>query len=151
MKTATIVIILALACSRGALAEDEAAQLERLGNPYPVAMDGYCPVTIQVSRKWVKGDPKFGAIHRRRTFLFATADEQETFLSDPDRYTPVLTGYDPIRFLKTGELVDGSPQFALTYRREVYLFVDEDSLKTFFEKPAEYSAEIREAILRRER
>jgi protein disulfide-isomerase len=108
LKTAALVIILALAWSSAATAEEVKTDAPPMPESYPVAMDGYCPVTIQVARKWVKGDPRFGAIHRRRTFLFASAEEQETFLREPDRYTPVLTGYDPLRFLKTGQLVDGS-------------------------------------------
>ena len=145
-----LVIILAVSCSPAAQSDEARPDTAPLPE-YTVAMDGYCPVTIHESRKWAKGDPRFGAIHRRRTFLFATAAEQETFLRDPDRYTPILTGYDPLRFLKTGELVDGSPKFGLTYRREVYLFTDEDSLKSFFDKPAQYAEEIREAMLRRDK
>lgn len=150
LRITAIVALASFPWTAVARADESAPQPAPMVESYPIALGGYCPVTIQDLRKWSKGDPRFGAIHRRRTFLFATADEQATFLRDPDRYTPVLTGYDPVRYLKTGEQVDGSPQFSLTYRRQVYLFTDEDSLKTFFDNPAKYAADIEEAA-RRER
>ena len=98
---------------------------------YPLALDGYCAVTLAAERTWKQGDARYGAIHRRRTFLFATQAEQEKFLADPDRYCPVLTGCDPVIYLRTGKLVDGSPKFSLTFRKQVYLFADEASLQAF--------------------
>lgn len=150
LGTTVLAILLALACSPAAKSDEAQADTAPRVEDYSLALDGYCPVTICEARKWTKGDPRFGAVHRRRTFLFATAAEQEAFLRDPDRYTPILTGCDPIRFLKTGELVDGSPKFGLTYRRQVYLFTDEGSLQAFFDKPDQYAAELRAAMDRRD-
>jgi YHS domain-containing protein len=109
-------------------------------------MQGYCPVTLVAAKELENGDPLFGLIHRRRTFLFASAKERETFLHEPDRYTPVLTGYDPMRFLKNGERVDGSPKHSLIYRGGLYLFIDEDSLQSFEENPAQAVESLQQAV-----
>lgn len=114
---------------------------------YPIAMEGYCPVTLAVERKWKKGQPQFGAVHRRRTFLFSSAAEQEKFLTDPDRYSPVMVGYDPVKFMQTGELVDGRANFSLTYRKQVYLFTDDTALKSFWQNPSQFTEGLRQAIL----
>lgn len=117
---------------------------------YPVAMGGYCPVTLATEKKWKKGQPQFGAVHRRRTFLFTTEAEQRKFLAEPDKYTPVLVGYDPVKFMQTGELVDGSAAFSLTYRKEVYLFADDAALKTFWQNPSQFTEGLRQAMIRTE-
>jgi len=117
---------------------------------YPVAMEGYCPVTLAVERKWKKGQPQFGAVHRRRTFLFTSAAEQQKFLAEPDRYSPVMVGYDPVKFMQTGELVDGRATFSLTYRKQVYLFTDDASLKSFWQNPSQFTEGLRQAMSRAE-
>lgn len=118
---------------------------------YPIAMGGYCPVTLATEKKWKKGQPQFGVMHRRRTFLFTSEIEQKKFLLDPDRYTPVMTGYDPVKFMQTGELVDGSPAYSLTYRKEVYLFTSDAALKSFWQNPAQFTEGLRQAMSQQER
>lgn len=117
---------------------------------YPVAMGGYCPVTLATEKKWKKGQPQFGAVHRRRTFLFTSEAEQRKFLTEPDKFTPVLVGYDPVKFMQTGELIDGSAAFSLTYRKEVYLFADDAALKTFWQNPSQFTEGLRQAMIRTE-
>jgi thioredoxin-related protein/YHS domain-containing protein/ElaB/YqjD/DUF883 family membrane-anchored ribosome-binding protein len=118
---------------------------------YPVAMGGYCPVTLATEKKWKKGQPQFGVMHRRRTFLFASEIEQKKFLLEPDRFSPVMTGYDPVKFMQTGELVDGSPAYSLTYRKQVYLFTSDAALKSFWQNPAQFNEGLRQAMTQQER
>jgi hypothetical protein len=79
----------------------------------PICLDGYCAVTLLETKKWKKADPQFGAVHRGRTYLFADADQQKKFLANPDGFAPVLSGYDPVRFATTGQLVEGSRAFGV--------------------------------------
>ena len=46
---------------------------------YPVALDGYCPVTLVEDNRWVRADPQWGARHRRRTYLFSSPEQQQKF------------------------------------------------------------------------
>lgn len=117
---------------------------------FPLALNGFCPVTLTTERKWKRGDEKFGVLHRRRTFLFASEAEQTKFLKDPDRYTPVLTGCDIVTFVRTGRLVDGSPDHCTRFRGEVYLFADKASLEAFTENPTKFADDARQEILRQE-
>lgn len=117
---------------------------------YPVALDGYCPVSLLSERKWKKGQQQFGARHRWRTYLFASEVEQQKFLADPDRYCPVIAGYDPVKFMQTGQLVDGRPTFSLTYKKQIYLFTDDTSLKTFWQNPSQFTEGLRQAMTRAE-
>ena len=65
------------------------------GSP-PLGLDGNCPVQLSEHKKWVRGNPSFGAVHRGRTYLFVSAEDQQKFLANPDHYSPVVSGNDPV-------------------------------------------------------
>jgi thioredoxin-related protein len=112
----------------------------------PLGLDGYCPVTLMDRTRWVKGDPHFGAFHRGRTYLFTTAIEQQQFLSNPDRFSPALSGCDPVRYAETGQLVDGKREHGVFYRDRIYLFGDEASLQRFSARADYYVATVDQAV-----
>ena len=116
----------------------------------PIGLEGYCPVTILEQTAWRKGDSQFGAIHRGRTYLFASAAEQTKFLADPDRFSPVLSGYDPVRFATGGKLVDGKRGLGVTYRNQLFLFADVASRNRFEQNPLEFATTAHQATLRSE-
>jgi YHS domain-containing protein len=126
-------------------AGDEAG--DRPSRTAPIAMEGFCPVTLAEQEQWQVGDPRFGAVHRGRTYLFGSEKLQERFLSDPDRFSPVLSGYDCVAFIERGTLVDGLRQHGVWYRGRTYLFADEASLQRF-ESAAEYYAEESQKLMR---
>jgi protein disulfide-isomerase len=119
-----------------------------------IALDGYCPVTLvetvarnpQDRAAWKKGDPRFGAIFRGRTYLFASEMQQQKFLRQPDAFAPVLSGCDPVRYAESGELVEGKRAYGLlTPDQQLFLFVDEDSFTKFSHSPASYTTAARQA------
>jgi len=65
-----------------ATAEPNARQLPP-GAP-PLGFEGYCPVSMRSEWQWVAGDPKWGAIHRGRTFWIVSQEKQQKFLANPD-------------------------------------------------------------------
>ena len=71
------------------------------------ALHGKCPVTLMTESKWVDGDPQFGCVHRGRTYLFFSQQNLRTFQADPDKYSPLLAGYDPVIYHERGDLVEG--------------------------------------------
>jgi protein disulfide-isomerase len=113
---------------------------QRAVSQSPPALDGCCPVSLwEQQDKWTKGDVRWGAIHRGRTYLFASESHQQRFLADPDRYSPVLSGYDPIRYVDTGELVPGHRAHGLWYRDKMFLFASEGALDRFTQSPEYYT------------
>jgi thiol-disulfide isomerase/thioredoxin len=121
----------------------------------PVALDGFCPVTLMEvmasnpgdRAAWKKGDKRFGAIHRGRTFLFASVEQQEKFLANPDGFAPVLSGCDPVVYAERGQLVDGKRSYGLvTPEKQIVLFADEDSLNRFKQSPGQYVSAVQQAI-----
>jgi protein disulfide-isomerase len=96
-----------------------------------ITIDGYCPVTLVEKNTWSKGDAKWGAVHLSRTYLFASYVNQQRFLANPDRFSPMLSGYDPIRYFDRGEVVAGRREHGLYYGEQFYLFSDENTLEQF--------------------
>lgn len=112
-----------------------------------VALEGFCPVTILESRKWQKGDVRFGAVHRNRTYLFASAHAQKQFLTDPDRYAPILFGCDPVIFAETNQLIDGNHNIGLlTSGGKMFFFTSEEALQRFKRAPQAYSQRASQAM-----
>jgi YHS domain-containing protein len=111
-----------------------------------IALDGYCSVTLTEQRKWKKGDAAFGAIHRNRTYIFTGPEEQQKFLANPDKYSPMLSGYDPVRYAEQGQWVFGKRQHGLTFGDQMYLFSDEASLQQFWKQPQTYVRVAQEAM-----
>ena len=109
----------------------------------PPALDGFCCVTLVEQEKWVKGDVRWGAVHRGQVYLFAGEEQQRRFLADFDRYAPALSGYDAVRFVATGTLTAGKRTHGVFYRGQVYLFADEAALQQFWSAPERYAAAVR--------
>ena len=78
---------------------------------YAVGLDGYCPVQLMLAQKWVKGNERWGVIHREKTYLFSSVEALNIFMKDPDKYSPVLAGFDPVVFFHQGKLKPGSRKF----------------------------------------
>jgi YHS domain-containing protein/thiol-disulfide isomerase/thioredoxin len=98
----------------------------------PLSLDGFCPVTILETGKWHKGNIRCGAIHRGRTYWFASEDAQRKFLTDPDRYAPVLSGCDPVIFAESNVLVSGKNSIGLLLPDgKTVFFASEQSLARF--------------------
>lgn len=114
-------------------------------NP-PLGLDGYCPVALTEAAKWTKGDVRFGAIHRGRTYLFTTQADQQKFMSNPDKYSPMLSGFDAVKFAEEGKLVDGKRQHGIVHDGQMYLFADEAALEKFCSSPNNYCGHARQAM-----
>jgi thiol-disulfide isomerase/thioredoxin/YHS domain-containing protein len=122
----------------------------------PLGLDGFDPVTLIERHRstpndphcWVQGDPRWGVVHRGTVYLFAGPNEQRRFLADPDRYSPALSGNDPIIAFDQGRLVQGTRQFGTFYGDRVYLFSSSENLAKFAQRSEvaqHYADEVRQA------
>lgn len=101
------------------------------GSP-PLGFDGYCAVTMKDKWQWVKGDTKWGAIHRGRTYLFTDEASRDKFLAGPDMYSPALSGSDPVLAVDSRQSIPGTRQYALEYEGKFYFFSSEQTLNKFW-------------------
>ena len=101
-------------------------------------LESYCPVTLIEGNTWSRGDRRWGAIHRGRTYLFSKPEHQQRFLANPDAYAPVLSGYDPVHYVDSGSIIEGKRRHGLYYGSKYFLFSDEATLQKFQSNPNRY-------------
>jgi YHS domain-containing protein len=106
----------------------------------PVGLEGYCPVTLAERGVWVEGRAQWGVRHRGRTYLFASVEQQQAFLSDPDRYAPALSGDDPVLALDAGKCTPGQRRYGVTYQSRTYLFSSTETRDAFAANPQRYTS-----------
>jgi YHS domain-containing protein len=111
-----------------------------------MCLDGYCPVSLCEKQQWVAGDPRWGAIHRGRTYLFAGPEQQRRFFADPDRYAPVVSGNDVVLAVEQGQVAPGMREYGVFYKDRIYLFSNQESLERFARNPSAYANQALEAL-----
>jgi YHS domain-containing protein/thiol-disulfide isomerase/thioredoxin len=129
-----------------ASAQFRSRQFVEVSQAPPFALELFCPVTLLESKKWHKGNVRFGAVHRNRTYLFASEDAQRRFLADPERYAPVLSGCDPVLFAETNQWIDGNPSIGLLIGGKTFFFVSAESRSRFLLSPQPYTARAYEGM-----
>ncbi|MDZ4818993.1 MAG: thioredoxin family protein [Planctomycetota bacterium] len=110
-----------------------------------VGLDGCCPITLVEKMKYAKGQPKFGAVHRGQTYLFASEANQQKFLANPDRYSPVMSGNDPVMAFDTGQYIPGARAYGVFYQNRIYLFANPETKMQFQKMPGKYATEVLQA------
>jgi YHS domain-containing protein len=112
------------------------------GSP-PLAMDGYCTVELAQRERWVKGDVRYGAVHRGQTYLFSGPEQQKQFLANPDQFGLAMSGYDPVLALEKRQYVPGIRKHGLYFNNRIYLFSSETTLTQFWNAASRYADGVR--------
>jgi len=108
----------------------------------PLGLEGYCPVTLVEKQVWTEGRPQYGARHRGRTYLFAGPEQQQTFLADPDRYAPALSGDDPVLAFEQGKSMPGQRRYGVVCQSRMYLFTSPATRDAFAANPDKYAGRV---------
>jgi len=116
-----------------------------LANPdkYVPALNGNSVVAYVASGVQVAGDPRFGAMHRGRVYLFQNEQEKAEFLANPSSYAEVdlaHRGTNVVRFVDQGQSELGSSEFAARHQGFRYLFSSEQERDLFRRNPNRYTA-----------
>jgi YHS domain-containing protein/thiol-disulfide isomerase/thioredoxin len=101
-------------------------------------LDGYCPVTLWNSRKWIKGSSEFAVEFRGQTYNLASAEAYDLFRQDPRRYTPRFLGCDPVIVWESDRAQRGLTKFAAFYDDELYLFTTAENRDRFKQEPDQF-------------
>jgi protein disulfide-isomerase len=115
-------------------------------NAPPLGFDGYCPVSMRQQWKWVPGNPRYGVVHVGRTYWFAGPNEQQQFLADPHRFSPALSGMDPVMAVDHRQQVPGKREHSIDYDNLFYMFSSEATLQQFAASPERYATSVRQAM-----
>ena len=117
----------------------------------PIGLDGYCGVTLTEEQKWVKGDERFGCIHRGKLYFFASQELLDRFQMTPDMFSPLLGGADPVAFHDSGKLIEGKRKLGIFYGEPgepslIVLFDSEANRMSFESDPPKYVQSVRQAM-----
>ena len=105
----------------------------------PLALEGFCAVSILDMRKWVKGVPAHQVVYDGRTYRFANQKGKGMFQANPAKYVPALGGDCVVALVKKGKRVPGSIHHASFHEGRLFLFSIADAHKMFRAKPATYA------------
>ena len=85
-----------------------------------------------------------------RVYIFASQENLQLFQSEPDAYSPILAGYDPVIFEETGRLVDGEEEYGVfmgkTPKQRIVLFASPETRARFQLEPRRYLQSVRQAM-----
>jgi protein disulfide-isomerase len=142
---------LGASASAGATAAAAASQPRAPQQPAgapPLAFDGYCPVTLKALNRWTPGNAQYGVVHRGRTYVFAGAEQRDQFMANPDSYSPVFSGLDPVLLIDKQQMVEGTRAMGFHYLDAFYLFSSKETMQKFKDHPQVYAAGVRQAMNR---
>jgi len=122
---------------------DELAKLEDikivLGEPQPlIGLDGFSPVSLTKSRKWIRGSAEYAWDFQGVTYQLATREELLAFRQNPADYAPRLLGCDPVTLWETDRAVPGRTLYGAFFDDELYLFTSAENRKRFKANPARF-------------
>jgi YHS domain-containing protein len=123
---ATLLIISGLAaCAATPGRVHQSAQVDEINNQHGVALQGYDPVAYFKDGKPVEGDAANTTIWHGATYRFASAENRDAFVADPERYAPQFGGYCAFA-VSRGTTANGDPhQWAIVSDR---LFLNNNAL-----------------------
>jgi len=107
----------------------------------PLALDGFCPVTLASQERWQPGNPLYYAMYCGQIFRCISEETLETFAKEPAKYAPVAMGEDVVQMVNRQKKIVGQRKFGAWFQDRVYLFSSQESLDTFASRP-EFYAEI---------
>jgi YHS domain-containing protein len=110
-----------------------------------LGLNGYCPVRLTVSRKWVKGNSELTAEYRGVTYYFSNASDHREFEQNPGKFAPKNLGCDPVLLYKDQRAISGQIAFGAFFDGSLYLFRDNGNRAEFRKNPLRYTR-IRHAI-----
>jgi YHS domain-containing protein len=105
----------------------------------PLALEGYCPVSLVRARKLVRGEAAYTVRHEGRTYRFATLVFSEQFRQEPDRFVPGNDGSCPVTELDRRQEKPGDPKWGVLYGGRLYLCASELDRRRFLEEPERYA------------
>jgi thiol-disulfide isomerase/thioredoxin len=114
------------------------------------ALRGKCSVSLLTQGKWINGDPKWGCVHRNQVYIFGTEANLKLFKENPEAYSPILAGFDPVVFHESGKLKTGLLNHGVFMgevpNQRIILFSDAQTCARFQKSPKQFLETVRQAM-----
>ena len=99
-----------------------------------------CLVTLLEEKRLAPARAEFSMEYQSQKYRFASAEALEKFRASPEKYAPVAGGLDIVSVRNERSVVEGSLNFALWYRKQLYLFSSRAHAESFRREPQKYAA-----------
>lgn len=104
----------------------------------PLALEGFCPVTLCAEERWVSGNPAYCTMYQGHIFRFASLEALTTFVRNPANYIPVAMGEDIVLMADRNKRVEGDRKFGAWFQGRIFLFSSQETLNAFENRPRYY-------------
>ena len=106
----------------------------------PIVLSGYCVVELATNGRWVLGDLRWTVVYKGGIYRFSGPAQRQRFLADPDAFTPVNSGNDPVLALDENRASPGQTAHCAMYNGRLYMFSSAASQARFNQSPRRYAA-----------
>ncbi|WP_144995422.1 thioredoxin family protein [Polystyrenella longa] len=103
-----------------------------------VGLNGFCPVSLYLNKKWERGNPDFKASFQDVVYFFTSRQARDEFQRSPEKYAPEYLGCDPVILTESGHAVPGSTKYAAYSKERLYLFLIPETRERFNRTPEKY-------------
>jgi YHS domain-containing protein len=104
----------------------------------PLAIGGYCVVSLRDRQQWQPGDPQIAAEFDGHEYRFASPRDRDIFSAAPVSYAPVLGGDCPVTFAESGKRTPGLLERGVLHRERLSFFASEEIERKFLDDPRQY-------------
>lgn len=127
--------------------EEKAAKSDETAPPKGIlALEGYCPVSIQEQGIWVEGKPNIYVKQAGKVYLFADEGQQKKFQESPQTYLPALHGNCIVSLVAENKTISGSVFYSSSVtnpdrpenKQQLYLFAGAEEKRAFEADPTTY-------------
>ncbi|MEO1094852.1 MAG: YHS domain-containing (seleno)protein [Cyanobacteria bacterium J06638_28] len=96
------------------------------------ALRGYDPVAYFTDGEPVEGSPELSFQWKDAEFHFATAENRDEFISDPEKYAPANGGYCTFGVVLAKKF-DGDPEVWSVHNNRLYVFLNREVKEKFLQ------------------
>lgn len=105
----------------------------------PVAIKGFCVVSLRDRKQWLPGYERFQHMFDGKLYWFASQREQAIFAANPQRYVPALACDCAVTFVEQGIRVPGDPRYGTLHEQRLYFFRSDAEQAEFRADPTKYA------------
>ncbi len=108
----------------------------------PLGFDGLCLVSLLDDRKLEKGDERVTAVFNGMQLRFISERHRRAFLTEPEKYWPMMDGQCPVASLREEKARTGDPATVAVYRSRLILFHSMEHRKDFAADPSSFMPQV---------
>lgn len=102
------------------------------------SLSGRCVVALVAGKK-ASADPQHSVVHKGRMYQFSTAEAKQQFEKNPAVYEIAYGGFDPVQFVESRQMADGS--MLCEYGGRLYCFATHANWRKFLQDTDLYAAQ----------